>query len=131
MKNTIADIRGPVTVVTGKNRRVTFIEVQNDINSMIDAAKVADLILLMIDSSYGFEMETFELINICQVHGMPKIMGVLSHMDLLKNDKAVRNTKKILKHRFWTEVYEVSVFFNFFYIVTFFRVQNFSIFLEL
>jgi hypothetical protein len=40
----------------GKNRRVTFIEVQNDLNSMIDAAKVADLVLLLIDASYGFEM---------------------------------------------------------------------------
>uniref|UniRef100_A0AC34FV49 Bms1-type G domain-containing protein n=1 Tax=Panagrolaimus sp. ES5 TaxID=591445 RepID=A0AC34FV49_9BILA len=111
VKNPIADIKGPVTVVTGKNRRVTFIEVQNDINSMIDAAKVADLILLMIDASFGFEMEAFELINICQVHGMPKIMGVLSHMDLMKSEKDLRNTKKVLKHRFWTEVYEGAKLF--------------------
>ncbi|RNA13178.1 Ribosome biogenesis bms1, partial [Brachionus plicatilis] len=69
------NIKGPVTVVGGKKRRITFYECNNDLNSMIDAAKVADLVLLMIDSSFGFEMETFEFLNICQVHGFPRIMG--------------------------------------------------------
>lgn len=40
----------------GKKRRLTFIECNNDINSMIDVAKVVDLVLLMIDASFGFEM---------------------------------------------------------------------------
>jgi ribosome biogenesis protein BMS1 len=31
-------------------------ECNNDMNSMIDIAKVADLVLLMIDASFGFEM---------------------------------------------------------------------------
>lgn len=31
-------------------------ECNNDMNSMIDVAKVADLVLLMIDASFGFEM---------------------------------------------------------------------------
>jgi ribosome biogenesis protein BMS1 len=35
---------GPVTVVTSKRRRVTFFEVPNEINAMVDAAKVADLV---------------------------------------------------------------------------------------
>lgn len=35
----------------------------------------------MVDASYGFEMEHFEFLNICQAHGMPKIMGVLNHLD--------------------------------------------------
>lgn len=35
---------GPITVVTSKSRRVTFLEVPNEINAMIDAAKVADLV---------------------------------------------------------------------------------------
>jgi ribosome biogenesis protein BMS1 len=40
----------------GKKRRLTFMECNNDINSMIDIGKVADLVLLLIDASYGFEM---------------------------------------------------------------------------
>ena len=55
-KQTLNNIRGPVTVVSGKKRRVTFVECNNDLNSMIDIGKVADLVLLMIDGSYGFEM---------------------------------------------------------------------------
>lgn len=31
-------------------------ECNNDLNSMIDVGKVADLVLLMIDASLGFEM---------------------------------------------------------------------------
>lgn len=36
---------------------------------------------------------------------MPKIMGILTHLDMLKNDKLLKQTKKSLKHRFWAEVY--------------------------
>ena len=50
-----------------KKRRLTFIECNNDINCMIDLAKVVDLVLLLVDASFGFEMETFEFLNICQV----------------------------------------------------------------
>lgn len=63
---------------------------------------------MLIDASFGFEMETFEFLNICQVHGFPRIMGVLTHLDSFKNNKSLRKTKKNLKHRFWTEVYQVN-----------------------
>ena len=36
---------------------------------MLDAAKYADLVLLLIDGSFGFEMETFEFLNLLQVWG--------------------------------------------------------------
>lgn len=37
---------------------------------MIDAAKYADLVLLMVDGGFGFEMETFEFLNLLQVWDM-------------------------------------------------------------
>jgi ribosome biogenesis protein BMS1 len=49
---------------------------------MTDLAKSADLILLLIDGKFGFEMETFEFLNICQVHGFPKIMVPFSPQSL-------------------------------------------------
>lgn len=55
-KQTLNDVKGPVTVVAGKKRRLTFVECNNDLNSMIDIGKIADLVLLMIDGSFGFEM---------------------------------------------------------------------------
>lgn len=41
---------GPITIVTGKARRVTFVEVRNDINHMIDVAKVVDLVIIFYNN---------------------------------------------------------------------------------
>ncbi|XP_078159429.1 P-loop containing nucleoside triphosphate hydrolases superfamily protein [Carex rostrata] len=103
-KHNLSDVRGPITLVSGKHRRVQFVECPNNINGMIDAAKIADLALLLIDGGYGFEMETFEFLNIMQVHGFPKVMGVLTHLDGFKDVKRLRKTKQRLKHRFWAEI---------------------------
>jgi ribosome biogenesis protein BMS1 len=110
-KHNLQEINGPVTVVAGKNKRFTFIECNNDINSMIDIGKIADLVLLLIDASFGFEMETFEFLNILQTHGFPKVMGVLTHLDGFKDSKRLRRTKKTLKQRFWTEIYQGAKLF--------------------
>lgn len=42
-----------------------------------------------------------------QTHGFPKVMGVVTHLDALRNNKALNKTKKRLKQRFWTEIYDV------------------------
>ncbi|PCH40312.1 GTP binding protein [Wolfiporia cocos MD-104 SS10] len=110
-KQTLNHVQGPVTVVSGKKKRITFIECNNDLNSMIDIGKIADLVLLMIDGSYGFEMETFEFLNILQSHGFPKVIGVLTHLDLIKKAATLRATKKALKKRFWTEIYQGAKLF--------------------
>ncbi|KAI9469829.1 MAG: hypothetical protein EXX96DRAFT_532050 [Benjaminiella poitrasii] len=110
-KHNLNEIKGPITVVSGKKRRLTFMECNNDLNSMIDIAKIADLVLLMIDASFGFEMETFEFLNILQSHGFPKVMGVLTHLDKFRNNKTLKTTKKRLKHRFWTEIYQGAKLF--------------------
>ncbi|KAG8214778.1 hypothetical protein J3R82DRAFT_9914 [Butyriboletus roseoflavus] len=110
-KQTLQEAKGPVTVVGGKKRRLTFIECNNDLNSMIDIGKVVDLVLLMIDASFGFEMETFEFLNILQSHGFPKVIGVLSHLDFIKKPSTLKDTKKALKKRFWTEIYQGAKLF--------------------
>ncbi|TFY55778.1 hypothetical protein EVJ58_g8034 [Rhodofomes roseus] len=110
-KQTLNEVKGPVTVVSGKKKRITFIECNSDLNSMIDIGKIADLVLLMIDGSYGFEMETFEFLNILQSHGFPKVIGVLTHLDLIKKAATLRATKKALKKRFWTEIYQGAKLF--------------------
>ncbi|KAG9007149.1 Glycoside hydrolase 2 (Mannanase, beta-galactosidase) [Tulasnella sp. JGI-2019a] len=110
-KHTLSEIRGPVTLVAGRTRRLTFIECNNDLNSMIDIGKIADLVLLMVDASFGFEMETFEFLNILQTHGFPKVVGVLTHLDLIKKVSLQRETKKALKKRFWTEIYDGAKLF--------------------
>lgn len=100
----LTSVRGPITVIAGRSRRITFMECPNTLSAMCDVAKVADLVLLMVDGSYGFEMETFEFLNIAQVHGFPKMYGVVSHLDQLKSGKSLKKRKKFLRHRFWHEV---------------------------
>ena len=101
----INEIRGPITCVAGKSKRFTFFECNNDINNMIDLAKISDISLLLIDASFGFEMETFEYLNICKAHGEHRIMGVLTHLDQFNKFSKMKKAKKELKRRFWTEVY--------------------------
>lgn len=55
--------------------------------------------------------ETFEFLNILQVHGFPKVMGVLTHLDKFKDAKKLKKTKQRLKHRFWTEIYDGAKLF--------------------
>ncbi|EPS67590.1 hypothetical protein M569_07184, partial [Genlisea aurea] len=55
-KHNLPEVCGPITIVSGKQRRLQFVECPNDINGMIDCAKFADLALLLIDGSYGFEL---------------------------------------------------------------------------
>ena len=42
--------------MAGKARRLTIIECPNDLGATVDLSKIADLVLLMIDGSFGFEM---------------------------------------------------------------------------
>jgi ribosome biogenesis protein BMS1 len=55
--------------------------------------------------------ETFEFLNIIQSHGFPKVIGVLTHLDLIKKAATLRDTKKTLKKRFWTEIYDGAKLF--------------------
>ncbi|KAJ2907328.1 hypothetical protein MKZ38_003184 [Zalerion maritima] len=106
-KETISDPQGPVTVVTSKKQRLTFIECPTELECMVDIAKVADIILLMIDGNYGFEMETLEFLNILAATGMPgNVFGILTHLDLFKKPQALKDAKNRLKHRLWTELYQ-------------------------
>lgn len=79
---------------------------------MIDVAKIADIVLLMIDGNYGFEMETMEFLNVLAASGMPgNVFGILTHLDLFKKQSTLRTTKKRLKHRFWSELYHGAKLF--------------------
>ncbi|CAM1511385.1 Fc.00g088980.m01.CDS01 [Cosmosporella sp. VM-42] len=106
-KETISDPQGPITVVTSKKQRLTFVECPNELEAMVDIAKVADIVLLMIDGNYGFEMETMEFLNILAATGMPgNVFGILTHLDLFRKPQALKDAKKRLKRRLWTELYQ-------------------------
>ncbi|EEH05896.1 GTP binding protein Bms1 [Histoplasma capsulatum G186AR] len=112
-KQRLSTPAGPLTVVTSKRRRLTFLECPSDsLASMIDVAKIADIVLLMIDGNYGFEMETMEFLNALSSSGMPgNVFGILTHLDLFKKQSTLRQAKKRLKHRFWSELYQGAKLF--------------------
>jgi GTP-binding protein EngB required for normal cell division len=110
----LTSVTGPINVVTGKQKRITLYECPNDTAAMLDCAKIADLVLLVVDAKFGFEMETMEFLNILQTHGFPKVVGIFTHLDQFgKAYKNVKRTKKLLKHRFWTEIYDGAKMFYF------------------
>lgn len=101
----LSHIRGPITLLTSPYRRITLVECPStSLHAMIDTAKTADLVLLLVDASFGFEMETFEYLNILKTHGFPKVMGVLTHLDSFKKISQVQAIKKKMKQRFWQEI---------------------------
>ncbi|KAI9752018.1 MAG: NAD-dependent isocitrate dehydrogenase [Chaenotheca gracillima] len=112
-KHNLSSPTGPLTVVTSKRRRLTFLECPADsLASMIDVSKVADIVLLMIDGNYGFEMETMEFLNILSSSGMPgNVFGILTHLDLFRKPATLQAAKKRLKHRFWSELYQGAKLF--------------------
>ncbi|KAK6336786.1 Glycoside hydrolase 2 (Mannanase, beta-galactosidase) [Orbilia javanica] len=111
-KHSLTSIAGPITVVTSKKRRLTFLECNPSLPAMIDTAKIADIVLLLIDGMFGFEMETMEFLNIMSCHGMPSnIFGILTHLDLFRSPSTLQTAKKRLKHRFWSELYHGAKLF--------------------
>ena len=64
-------------------------------------------------------MEIFEFLHICKVHGEPKVIGVLTHLDMFENNKSLKKTKKQLKNRFWKDVYQVKLLSHFLAILLF------------
>lgn len=79
---------------------------------MIDVSKIADIVLLMIDGNFGFEMETMEFLNVLGSSGMPgNVFGILTHLDLFWKPATLKDAKKRLKHRFWSELYQGAKLF--------------------
>lgn len=104
---------GPLTVVTSKRKRLTIIECpSNSLAAMIDLSKIVDVVLLLIDGNFGFEMETMEFLNVLSSSGMPgNVFGILTHLDLFRKPAALKEAKKRLKHRFWGELYQGAKLF--------------------
>ena len=49
-------------------------------------------------------METFEFLSVLQIHGFPRLLGVATHMDYLRENKQKKKMKKELRKRFEVEV---------------------------
>ncbi|XP_026442898.1 ribosome biogenesis protein BMS1 homolog [Papaver somniferum] len=106
------DLQGPNTIRIDGTSRIQFVECADDINAMLDASKYADLVLLLVDASFEFEAETFEFLNILQAHGLPKIMGVFTHLDKFNDENKLEETKERLQDHFSTEICHGARIYN-------------------
>ncbi|RZC85800.1 hypothetical protein C5167_026471 [Papaver somniferum] len=100
------NVAGPSRcLLLGDKIRIQFVECPNNVNGMIDAAKYADAVMFLIDADYGFEMETFEFLELLKVHGMPKVMGVLTYVDSFKDEDVLAKTRQNLLDQFQTNIH--------------------------
>jgi ribosome biogenesis protein BMS1 len=93
-----------VSFRTSKHSRITLIEAPTGILPTIDLCKVADLAVFLIDINVGFEMELFEAVTVLKTHGFPQVMGIMTHLDMIKDNKSLKKMRKRMKDRFWKEV---------------------------
>lgn len=70
---------------------------------MIDLSKIADIALIMLDASIGFEIGTFEFLSLLKNHGFTSVFGVLTKMDKFRQNKSLNKLKKQMKKRFIKE----------------------------
>lgn len=62
-----------------KNRRYTFYECPSDIEHVIDAIKISDMIIFLVNLRFGLQKDTFEAINMMNSFGVPKFFFVLTN----------------------------------------------------
>lgn len=107
----VTDPKGPITIKTSKKQRLTFLECPNDLSRTLDLAKVPDVVLTLVDTSIGFEMETFEFLSMMQIHGFPKVMAMGTHLDHYRDPEKKKKVKKALRKRFEKETSHDTRFF--------------------
>ena len=71
---------------------------------MVNVTKASDIIILVVDCYFGLELETFEFLTLAVTNGCPRILCVLTHLDLFKNWKSLRKAKKRIKKRLKLEL---------------------------
>jgi len=100
----IEEIKGTVTMMVSKTRRITLYECAANLPAMVDASKIADLVVFTVDASVGLEIETFEMLNLLKTHGFPKIICVVTKLDTIQSASQRRSLVKKIKKRMWAEV---------------------------
>nr|UXY87540.1 BMS1-like protein [Cryptomonas curvata] len=105
---------GIVLIFTKEKTSYLFIESPSDNLSMINLAKASDIIILVIDCYFGLELETFEFLSLSTAYGCPRILCILTHLDLFKDWKSLRKAKKRIKKRLKFElgIYSKIFFFS-------------------
>ncbi|TNJ28620.1 Ribosome biogenesis protein BMS1 [Giardia muris] len=101
---TLTTVAGPITLVASKTKRLTLFDVPSNLPAVIDAAKMATLVLIVVDATKGLEAPHYEYLNVLQSTGFPRVYTVFTHLDLIKNVNVLNQTKTRLRERIWKEL---------------------------
>lgn len=93
-KHNLDDIKGPITLSAGRDKRITLFECNEDVHQFVDSSKVSDLVIFIIDAVAGLECVTFEYLSLLMSHGFPKVMFVVTHTDKNNDKKLFKKIKK-------------------------------------
>nr|UXY88035.1 BMS1-like protein [Cryptomonas curvata] len=104
---------GPIIIFNKQKMPYFCIESPSDKLSMINLTKASDIIILVIDCYFGLELETFECLTLAIAHGCPRILCILTHLDLFKDWKSLKKAKKRIKKRLKLELNVQSKIFFF------------------
>jgi len=103
---------GPLLIISNKHKPLIFIECPLDILSVANLAKTSDIVIFMIDGFFGLELETFECVSFLNSHGTPRVLSVVTHIDLFSNWKNLKKAKKRIKNRLKKELgMNLKIFF--------------------
>ena len=104
---------GPLIITKSGYIPLIFIECPLDTFSIATLSKATDIAILVIDGFFGLELETFECLSFLNTHGTPRILSVITHIDLFLNWKNFTKTKKRIKNRLKKELGKTLKFFFF------------------
>ncbi|ELA41336.1 uncharacterized protein VICG_01576, partial [Vittaforma corneae ATCC 50505] len=93
------EFAGPVTMSI-RNRKHMLCECQSDIERVIDAIKVSDMIVFVVNLRIGLQKDTLEAIGMMNNHGVPKFCFVLTNYDQKISSKAVKDVEVRLQKEF-------------------------------
>jgi len=90
-----------------KNSRFMFLNTARNLMSMLDAAKVADLVVVVFRATAGTEDYIDELgdqfLTCLRAQGLPSVIGVIHGLRDIKNKKTQNEMKKLSQRFFRTE----------------------------
>ena len=100
-----------MSLITKNGRKFLFIESTSDTLDLLNLSKISDIVVFMVDGYFGLELETFEFINFIRNDKKKRIFFIITHLDLFKNWKSLKKTKKKLKDRLDKETQNGKIFF--------------------
>lgn len=92
--NTSIMIKGPITLTSSRDKRITLFECDDNIHQFVDTSKISDMVIFVINATIGLECGTLEYLSLLVSQGLPKIMFIVTFVDKNNDKKMFKKIKK-------------------------------------